>query len=231
MCMERNKELVDDILYNSLPSWIHNTCGIAWSEVLQTPFLNAKMWESKSGTYFYLTLGSDVPPRLSGAEVRETEICVSHVRASLLHHLLFGPTLSGEERRVGEAGKRWSVTHGLSLCFIRFPFRSCPVCDSRWPRSIHKDSSNWTGWELILTQKKVWAVFAPTSLRRYGNHLYFLQYLFTWVIELLVLRVESTNCTWPFTVFPSIWLSNSLPTDLDRLLMLPHNNKHWPLPA
>lgn len=104
--MERNKELVDDILYNSLPSWIHNTCGIAWSEVLQTPFLNAKMWESKSGTYFYLTLGSDVPPRLSGAEVRETEICVSHVRASLLHHLLFGPTLSGEERRVGEAGKR-----------------------------------------------------------------------------------------------------------------------------
>ena len=139
MCMERNKELVDDILYNSLLSWIHNTCGITWSEVLQTPLFKCKDVGIKSGTYFFLTLGSDVPPRLSGAEVRETEICVSHVRGSLLHHLLFGPTLSGEERRAGEAGKRWSVTHGLSLRFIRFPFRSCPVCDSRWPRSIHKD--------------------------------------------------------------------------------------------
>lgn len=69
------------------------------------PILNAKMSESKTGLTF-LCLGSDVPPRLSGAEVRETEICVSHVRASLLHHLLFGPTLSGEERRAGEAGKR-----------------------------------------------------------------------------------------------------------------------------
>lgn len=81
------------------------------------------MWESKAALTF-LNLGFDVPPCLSGTEVRDTEICKSHVRSSLLHHLLFGPTLSGEEGRAGETERQEMICHPwfvIMLHHIPFP--------------------------------------------------------------------------------------------------------------
>lgn len=90
------------------------------------------------------------------------------------------------ERRGGwerQKGKRWSVTHGLSPCFIRLPFLCLfSFLPSLWFQvsAEHlKRTSNRTGWELILTQRKVWTAnkysveFASTRLCCYGNHLYF----------------------------------------------------------
>lgn len=82
------------------------------------------MWESKAELTFYF-LGFDAPPCLYGAEVRETEICKSRVRASLLHHLLFGPTLSGEERRAGETERQEMICHPWFVTMLhQIPFFS-----------------------------------------------------------------------------------------------------------
>lgn len=53
-------------------------------------------------TYFPETVDAvDAGP----VQMSEWEMCKSHVQASLLHHLLFGPTLSADQRRAG-AGRR-----------------------------------------------------------------------------------------------------------------------------
>lgn len=74
--------------------------------------------EMKSSTYF-LNMGFAVHACL--VQMSETQRFVNpQVWDSLLHHLLFGPTLSGEERRAGETGRQemichpWFVTHAPS---------------------------------------------------------------------------------------------------------------------
>lgn len=230
MCLEWNKEPVDDILYNSLPSWIHNTCGITWSEVLQTPYFKCKDVGIKNGTYFFMFRIWCSSTLVRCRSQRDRDLCIPCPGFSSAPPAVWpNPVWRREE---GGRGRQEMICHPWFVTMLhQIPFSCLPSLWFQVSAEHPQSSSNWTGWELILTQRKVWAVFASTSLRCYGNHLYFLQYLFTWVIELFVLRVVSTNCTRPFTVFPSIWLYNSLPTDLDRLLILPHNNKHWPLPA
>ena len=52
---------------------------------------------------------------MSGAEVREPVVCTSQMQASLLHHLLFGPTLSGrgeEEEGGGDGGAKDDLSPG-----------------------------------------------------------------------------------------------------------------------
>ncbi|CAB1426766.1 unnamed protein product [Pleuronectes platessa] len=51
---------------------------------------------------------------MSGAEVREPLVCTSQMQASLLHHLLFGPTLSGQGEEEEEGGRDGDAKDDLS---------------------------------------------------------------------------------------------------------------------
>lgn len=68
--------------------------------------------DSEAATLTFCSLIFEVcSHRLSSADVRGTEISKSHVRAPLLHHLLFGPTLSGGVKSGRGGAKEETICH------------------------------------------------------------------------------------------------------------------------
>lgn len=133
---------------------------------------------------------------LPGTDVRQAEICKSHVQASLLHHLLFGPTLSVEERRAGETGRQEMVCRPWFVTVLhQIPgFFFSPVCDSRCPLTISKGpgselDESWFSHKGKFGQS---AEFASTALCL--DFFFLLQFLWTWVVRL---RAGWIHRTWP----------------------------------